>query len=71
MSCGSAASRAGRSSRVFAVATEQFFERPARLRKHHEELYDALVAFYNLTPPDEPEAEGEGSFMARRWGSGE
>ena len=54
---------------LFAVATEQFFERPARLRKHHEELYGALVAFYNLTPPDEPEVEVEGSFMARRWGS--
>lgn len=52
---------------LFAVATEQFFERPARLRNHHPELYDALVAFYNLTPPDEPEVEHEASLMARRW----
>ena len=53
---------------LFAVATEQFFERPARLRKHHPELFDALVAFYDLTPPDEPEAAPDGSWMARRWG---
>ena len=52
---------------LLAVATEQFFERPARLRNHHRELYDALAAFYNLTPPDEPEAEVDGSLMARRW----
>ena len=35
---------------LFAVATEQFFERPARLRNRHPELFDALVAFYNATP---------------------
>ncbi len=52
---------------LFAVATEQFFERPARLRRHHPELFDALVAFYNLTPPDEPELDAGGSWMARRW----
>ncbi len=52
---------------LFAVATEQFFERPARLRRHHAELYDALVAFYNLTPPDEPELDAGDSLMARRW----
>lgn len=52
---------------LFAVATEQFFERPARLRRHHPELFEALEAFYNLTPPDEAEAEAEGSLMARRW----
>ncbi len=52
---------------LFAVATEQFFERPARLRRHHRELYDALVAFYHLTPPDEPDAEHGSSLMARRW----
>ena len=55
---------------LFAVATEQFFERPARLRNHHPELYDALVAFYALTPPDEPEVSPESSFMARRWRGG-
>ncbi|MEZ6014640.1 MAG: zinc-dependent peptidase [Planctomycetota bacterium] len=34
----------------FAVATEAFFERPAQLRKRHEELFDCLVAFYGQTP---------------------
>ena len=52
---------------LFAVATEQFFERPARLRRHHPELFDALVAFYNQTPPDEPEVEPGESLMSRRW----
>ncbi|WP_179299581.1 M90 family metallopeptidase [Rubrivirga marina] len=52
---------------LFAVATEQFFERPARLRNHHSELFDALVAFYNLTPPDEPELGAGESLMSRRW----
>jgi Mlc titration factor MtfA (ptsG expression regulator) len=52
---------------LFAVATEQFFERPARLRRHHAELFDALVAFYNLTPPDEETPDADGSFMSRRW----
>lgn len=38
----------------FAVAVENFFERPVPLRKRHPELFDALVAFFNLdpTPPD-------------------
>jgi Mlc titration factor MtfA (ptsG expression regulator) len=54
---------------LFAVATEQFFERPARLRRRHPELFAALEAFYNATPPDEPEPEGAPrSAMARRWG---
>ncbi|MEM6287405.1 MAG: M90 family metallopeptidase [Bacteroidota bacterium] len=53
---------------LFAVATEQFFERPARLRSRHEELYDALVAFYNQTPPDEVVPEAGRSLMSRRWG---
>ena len=52
---------------LFAVATEQFFERPARLRRHHPELFGALVAFYNQTPPDEPDVEPGESLMARRW----
>ena len=52
---------------LFAVATEQFFERPARLRRHHPELFEALVAFYAQTPPDEPEVEAGTSWMARRW----
>ena len=53
---------------LFAVATEQFFERPARLRRHHPELFAALEAFYNQTPPDEPGLEAGESLMARRWG---
>ena len=52
---------------LFAVATEQFFERPARLRSRHPELFDALVAFYNLTPPDETAPETSESLMSRRW----
>ncbi len=52
---------------LFAVATEQFFERPARLRARHPELFEALVAFYNLTPPDEASPEPTGSLMSRRW----
>ena len=52
---------------LFAVATEQFFERPARLRARHPELYDALRAVYALDPPDEAEPEEAGSRMARRW----
>jgi hypothetical protein len=52
---------------LFAVATEQFFERPARLRARHPELYGALRAFYNLDPPDEAVPEDAGSLMARRW----
>ena len=52
---------------LFAVGTEQFFERPARLRRHHPELFQALTAFYNVTPPDEPEPEVGESLMARRW----
>jgi Mlc titration factor MtfA (ptsG expression regulator) len=57
---------------LFAVATEQFFERPARLRRHHPELFDAMVAFYRFdpTPPDgedERPEEERASLMARRW----
>lgn len=56
---------------LFAVATEQFFERPARLRSRHPELFEALVAFYNLTPPDEAVPDADESLMSRRWGTGE
>lgn len=55
---------------LFAVAVEHFFERPARLRARHPELFDALVAFFNLTPPDEVLPDAEGSWMARRWDEG-
>jgi Mlc titration factor MtfA (ptsG expression regulator) len=54
---------------LFAVSTEVFFERPARLRERHPDLYDALRAVYNVDPPDEPPPEASGgSLMARRWG---
>lgn len=34
----------------FAVATECFFEKPAKLKKKHPELYDQLRAYYHLDP---------------------
>lgn len=34
----------------FACATEAFFERPHVMARHHERLFDALVAFYHLDP---------------------
>ena len=34
----------------FAVAVEMFFERPEALQRRHRELYEALVAFFNLDP---------------------
>jgi hypothetical protein len=55
---------------LFAVAVEHFFERPARLRARHPELFAALVAFFNLTPPDEAVPDVDGSWMARRWDEG-
>src|SRR5690606_29021529 len=61
---------------LFAVAVEQFFERPVRLQRHHPRLFDALVALFHLDPrPPEgeedeaPEADRP-SFMARRWETG-
>jgi Mlc titration factor MtfA (ptsG expression regulator) len=56
----------------FAVATEVFFERPADLAQRHPELFETLVALYNLDPrpPEEDLAEPERrreSLMARRW----
>ena len=53
---------------LFAVSTEVFFERPARLRTHHPELFDALAALYNVVPPDEEIDPPTGSLMSRRWG---
>ncbi|HLT47777.1 MAG TPA: M90 family metallopeptidase [Rubricoccaceae bacterium] len=57
---------------LFAVAVEQFFERPVRLRRHHPRLFDALVALFHLDPRppegEDDEAVGERrSLMARRW----
>lgn len=52
---------------LFAVSTEQFFERPSRLRLHHPELFEALAALYNVVPPDEDVEAPASSFMSRRW----
>jgi Mlc titration factor MtfA (ptsG expression regulator) len=57
---------------LFAVAVEQFFERPVRLQRHHPGLFDALVALFHLDPrpPDREDDEVEApqeSLMARRW----
>jgi MtfA peptidase len=58
----------------FAVATERFFERPERLAERHPELFDALVALYNLDPRAEETASVVAttgpSLMARRWRQG-
>ena len=61
---------------LFAVAVEQFFERPVRLQKHHPALFEALVALFALDPRvgDEDASmppEDRPSLMARRWGSPE
>ena len=34
----------------FAVVTEQFFDQPAPMKRHHPELYDLLRAFYRQDP---------------------
>jgi Mlc titration factor MtfA (ptsG expression regulator) len=34
----------------FAVAVENFFERPEQLAQNHHRLFDALVALFNLDP---------------------
>lgn len=40
----------------FAVAVENFFERPHKLSRRHPKLFEALVAFFNLDPrTPEPE----------------
>jgi MtfA peptidase len=36
----------------FAVVTEAFFERPARLKEHHPKLYGQLVEFYKVNPAE-------------------
>ncbi|MDX1440064.1 MAG: M90 family metallopeptidase [Rubricoccaceae bacterium] len=35
---------------LFAVAVEQFFERPRQLKDRHKELFDALVVMFNFDP---------------------
>lgn len=37
-------------SEFFAVAVEAFFEQPEALARRHAELYEALVAFFNVDP---------------------
>jgi Mlc titration factor MtfA (ptsG expression regulator) len=34
----------------FAVATEQFFDQPVALRRHHSDLYEVLRSFYRQDP---------------------
>ncbi len=34
----------------FAVVTEAFFEKPAELKTHHQQLYEQLSLFYNQDP---------------------
>lgn len=41
-------------SEFFAVTVEAFFEQPEQLKRHHAELYDALVAFFGLDPASHP-----------------
>ena len=36
----------------FAVATEAFFEKPAKLREKHPELFEVLRKYYALNPAD-------------------
>jgi Mlc titration factor MtfA (ptsG expression regulator) len=36
----------------FAVATETFFEKPAQMAKHHDELFETLKAYYHIDPRD-------------------
>ena len=38
------------SAELFAVAVEQFFERPEHLETGHPELFSALVALFNVNP---------------------
>jgi len=40
----------------FAVATEQFFDAPVALRRHHPDLYAVLEAFYRQDPATRVEA---------------
>ena len=36
----------------FAVATETFFEKPAKMAKYHRELFEVLKAYYRIDPGD-------------------
>lgn len=45
----------------FAVSTEAFFERPARLKQFHPELYQVLSEYYNQDPAVRMEGESGGA----------
>jgi len=36
----------------FAVVTETFFEKPRRMAKHHQELFEVLKSYYRVDPRD-------------------
>jgi Mlc titration factor MtfA (ptsG expression regulator) len=47
----------------FAVATETFFEKPEKMARHHEELFEVLVRYYRIDPrewlhPPKPKETG-------------
>ena len=43
---------------LFAVASENFFERPVALAGHHPELFELLRRFYKIDPTQWPDATG-------------
>lgn len=43
----------------FAVVTETFFEKPRRMAKHHEELFEVLKSYYRVDPRNWQKAPGE------------
>jgi Mlc titration factor MtfA (ptsG expression regulator) len=43
----------------FAVSTETFFEKPRRMAKHHQELFEILKAYYRVDPRDWQEPPNE------------
>lgn len=56
---------------LFAVGTEQFFERPDRLAARHPELFAAFEQMYGLDPrtgdDEDADAKPASSLMRRRW----
>jgi Mlc titration factor MtfA (ptsG expression regulator) len=43
----------------FAVATETFFEKPRRMARHHQELFEILQSYYKIDPREWQESAGE------------
>jgi len=43
----------------FAVATETFFEKPRRMARHHQELFEILQSYYRIDPREWQESAGE------------